>query len=550
MASSITSAGAASGMDFESIISASLEAKRAQLERQTTTQKEEANIELSGVGQLKSALETFQKALQAFTEDNAFNARKVTIDQPEDTKYFTVEAEEDASNMQYDVIVEQLASTEKISKNFTIGENENQFQAGTLTFNLGKRENEDGQMEDVSFTIDIEEGDSLELIRRKINENDYGDANNALTITETPKDASDDLVDADGNKLQSLDAFNFAGGTTTPDAGATTIGGWNYTKAQDAVITLDGQEVRSESNVFDEQISGITLTVNRVSEKDDKQNFISNTLKVEEDYDAVATKMQNFVSAYNTLMSTMDSLYEHNTYTDGENNYDGGYLAGDSMLRSLQTQIQQKVSSAGMDSKTGQSIYSMGLEFEQDGTLSLDSTAFKEALTDSYNLVVNAFSGDDGLLKQLDTFIEDYTESQGILDQRKDQLNSEISDLEAEELENELSQAAELKELCARAEKTAVTFESIDPSLISSDSFFFHKKGESIMKLDKIYNAEKKAEKVRELLCLAAGLGAFLLSIIRRQTEEASLWFTIVVCAVVAALIICFFVLWYRSYRR
>ena len=174
MASSITSAGAASGMDFESIISASLEAKRAQLERQTTTQKEEANIELSGVGQLKSALETFQKALQAFTEDNAFNARKVTIDQPEDTKYFTVEAEEDASNMQYDVIVEQLASTEKISKNFTIGENENQFQAGTLTFNLGKRENEDGQMEDVSFTIDIEEGDSLELIRRKINENDYG----------------------------------------------------------------------------------------------------------------------------------------------------------------------------------------------------------------------------------------------------------------------------------------------------------------------------------------------------------------------------------------
>lgn len=459
MASSITSAGAASGMDFESIISASLEAKRAQLERQTTTQKEEANIELSGVGQLKSALETFQKALQAFTEDNAFNARKVTIDQPEDTKYFTVEAEDDASNMQYDVIVKQLASTEKISKNFTIGENENQFQAGTLTFNLGKRENEDGQKEDVSFTIDIEEGDSLELIRRKINENDYGltanyvktkdgytlsidtgksgDANNALTITATPKDASDDLKDADGNKLQSLDAFNFAGGTTTPDAGATTIGGWNYTKAQDAVITLDGQEVRSESNVFDEQISGITLTVNRVSEKDDKQNFISNTLKVEEDYDAVATKMQNFVSAYNTLMSTMDSLYEHNTYTDGENNYDGGYLAGDSMLRSLQTQIQQKVSSAGMDSKTGQSIYSMGLEFEQDGTLSLDSTAFKEALTDNYNLVVNAFSGDDGLLKQLDTFIEDYTESQGILDQRKDQLNSEISDLEAEELENE-----------------------------------------------------------------------------------------------------------------
>ena len=67
----------------------------------------------------------------------------------------------------------------------------------------------------------------------------------------------------------------------------------------------------------------------------------------------------------------------------------------------------------------------------------------------------------------------------------------ELMEKRSEELENELSQAAELKELCARAEKTAVTFESIDPSLISSDSFFFHKKGESIMKLDKIYNKDK-----------------------------------------------------------
>ena len=111
MASSITSAGAASGMDFESIISASLEAKRAQLESQTTTKKEEANVELSGVGQLKSALESFQSTLQAFTEDNAFNTRKITIDQPSDTTYFTVSAEDDVSNMYHDIIVEQLSSS-------------------------------------------------------------------------------------------------------------------------------------------------------------------------------------------------------------------------------------------------------------------------------------------------------------------------------------------------------------------------------------------------------------------------------------------------------
>ena len=81
MTSMITSAGAASGMDFESIIAASVEAKRTQLENSVTTQKEEAALELSGVGKLKSALEEFQKSIQALTEDNGFNSRKITINQ-------------------------------------------------------------------------------------------------------------------------------------------------------------------------------------------------------------------------------------------------------------------------------------------------------------------------------------------------------------------------------------------------------------------------------------------------------------------------------------
>ena len=79
MASMITSAGAASGMDFESIISAAIEVKRSQLENRVTEQKENASIELSGVGKLKSALEDFQKSIEALTEDNGFNARKLPL---------------------------------------------------------------------------------------------------------------------------------------------------------------------------------------------------------------------------------------------------------------------------------------------------------------------------------------------------------------------------------------------------------------------------------------------------------------------------------------
>lgn len=467
MASSITSAGAASGMDFESIISASLEAKRAQLESQTTTKKEEANVELSGVGQLKSALESFQSTLQAFTEDNAFNTRKITIDQPSDTTYFTVSAEDDVSNMYHDIIVEQLSSSQKITRNFDIGENDNAFQAGKLTFDLGKDEEGNAR----TFSIDIEEGDTLELIRKKINENDYGltanyvktedgyqltldtgttgSENNYLKITAEPDPSSGTagadgtLTDAEGNKLQSLSQFAFSGYTNVdadnngnPDDAAD-IDGWAVTAAKDAIIQVDGSRIRSDSNTFEGQISGITLTVNKVSAKDDDGNFEANSLTIEEDYSAMATKMQNFVSSYNSLMSTLDSLYEHNTYTDGENNYDGGYLAGNATVRALRNQLQNMVSSFGVSETTGQSIYNMGLSFEKDGTLELDSTTFKESLTGNFNLVVNAFSGDDGLLSQLDGVMEEYTKSSGILDEWEESLNSTISDLTAEENDNE-----------------------------------------------------------------------------------------------------------------
>ena len=63
----ITSAGAGSGIDMESIISASISAKKAQLQQPVITKKTNAQTTLSGVGQLKSAISSFTSIL-----DNVF----------------------------------------------------------------------------------------------------------------------------------------------------------------------------------------------------------------------------------------------------------------------------------------------------------------------------------------------------------------------------------------------------------------------------------------------------------------------------------------------
>ncbi|MDT3662390.1 MAG: flagellar filament capping protein FliD [Anaerobiospirillum sp.] len=442
MASMITSAGSASGMDFESIISAMVEAKSASISNTTTTRKAETELELSGVGKLKSALKTFQEAIEALTEGTGFNERKVTTDLTEENQYFTVSTEEDAANGNYNISVDQLAQSEKIAQKFDTGKT---FTAGTLKFTVPGVKDENGnwtkdehgvEIKERTFEIEVEDGDTLDSLRRKINNNDYGVT---ATILNT-KDGQKLVIDSGFSGNDATFKIEGTGGMTdfNYDSTTNTAGKWDVTQhAQDAVIRVDGEEMRSNTNEFDNAISGLTITANKLSAKDENGDVITNSVAITADNDKVTEKMQNFVNAYNTLMSTMDDLYKHNTYTDGENNYDGGELAGDNMLRSLQNQLQNMMSSMG-NGANGMNIYSMGFELESDGTISLDKTEFKEGLTDNFNALVNMLTGDDGLLTRFDETVEEYTKSAGILDKRSETLNMEVDRYEEEENENAL----------------------------------------------------------------------------------------------------------------
>ena len=442
MASMITSAGSASGMDFESIISAMVEAKSASISNTTTTRKAETELEISGVGKLKSALKTFQESIEALTEGTGFNERKVTTDLTEENQYFTVTTEEDAANGNYNISVDQLAQSEKIAQKFDTGKT---FSAGTLKFTVPGVKDENGnwttdsngnEIKERTFEIEVEDGDTLDSLRRKINNNDYGVT---ATILNT-KDGQKLVIDSGFSGDDATFKIEGTGGMTdfNYDSTTNTAGKWDVTQhAQDAVIRVDGEEMRSDTNEFDNAISGLTITANKLSAKDENNDVITNSVAITADNDKVTEKMQNFVNAYNTLMSTMDDLYKHNTYTDGENNYDGGELAGDNMLRSLQNQLQNMMSSMG-NGANGMNIYSMGFELESDGTISLDKTEFKEGLTDNFNALVNMLTGDDGLLTRFNDTVEEYTKSAGILDKRTETLNMEVDRYEEEENENAL----------------------------------------------------------------------------------------------------------------
>ena len=77
----ITSAGAGSGLDLESIISASVSAKKTQLQQPLITKKQNTQINLSGIGQLKSSISAFTDVLDKLSAPGAFNKRSINVAQ-------------------------------------------------------------------------------------------------------------------------------------------------------------------------------------------------------------------------------------------------------------------------------------------------------------------------------------------------------------------------------------------------------------------------------------------------------------------------------------
>ncbi len=450
MTASVTSAGAASGIDFESIISASVEAKKASLSSNISSRKAETNLQITGVGLMKSNLSTFKDLLDDMTKKNAFNKRTITTNQSSTDPAFTVSAKDDASNGNYNVTVTQLAQSTSFSQSFEGASQK--FGAGSLTFSIGS--GDDAK----SFSIDVGEDDTLSSIRDKINNSSdsFGVTANILTL----KDGTAKLVLDSGNTGDKYSNFSitasgdeklnvFNASVSTDADGNVTASDDSSMKlvrsGHDAVIDVDGDTLTSDTNVFDGTIAGIKLTVNKLSDtetitdSDGKTStgYKSNTLSVSTDKSAIKSMVSNFVETYNSLRTNLDNLSKSNTYTDGVSNDDGGYLAGDSTSRNIKSMLSNTLSSfTTTGDSSGLSIFSLGIKMDNSGNLSIDSTKFDEALDKNYEQVVNAFSSDDGICKKMSDSLELYTKSGGILDMRKDALNATVRNYENRENAN------------------------------------------------------------------------------------------------------------------
>ncbi|MBC6485853.1 flagellar filament capping protein FliD [Aeromonas hydrophila] len=423
----ITSAGAGSQLDLESVIAASVDAKKAQLMQPITTKKTNTQITLSGVGQLKSAIASFVTTLQAMAKDDAFNKRSINITQDKDKPVLKVESKAGASNGQYDISVEQLAKTSKFDGTFDSSTTPLITQDGKLTFKAG----------DKTFDVDVKAGDSLQSIRKRIN-NDADNFGLSVNIMNTSDGKSKLMIDSgvsgSGKDLQ------VTGNTTELTDNLVSKLTQSQT-AQDAKIKVDGNSLTSATNTFDGTIVGLKLTVLRESDSTTStdtngnpvKTYSSNKVDVTTDKAGIKDMVKSFVDGYNALVKKSNDLGKRNSIVAGKSQNDGGALAGDATTRAVVNMMNGLITEPSKKSSTYSTIFQMGIKMDNKGVLSIDDTKFSEAIDKNFDQVVAVFGGKDGVAGKLASQLETYSKTGGLLAKREDSLNSDLREVSRKE---------------------------------------------------------------------------------------------------------------------
>ncbi len=423
---SITSLGVGSGLDLESIVSALVESRK-QIKRVPVDQKKALKeIEVSGLSTLKSSLTTFKDYIKDVKSGDAVNKRSVTTDfKTDETPTFTYETTSSVTNSSHDIAVTQLASGTKMRGTAS---SDNYFSeagadgatvyrlrtGGSLTFTVGS--GDDAK----SFSVDIGDNSSLDSILKKVNS---ADGNPGVSLNYVV--GSDGSVNFTLSSSATGDDNELTIGGDVGILGMTGDGSDNIVQhAQNAKMLVDGVEITSEDNNFDDQVSGLKLTASTLSEQNEDGSWVTNNLTISQDKESFKSFTSEFVSKFNSVLSTCDKLYAKNTYTDGECNYDGGDLAGDSICKNVKESLKSVINN--FTTSTGDTLYSYGISIDKNGELTIDSDKLSKAVDGNYDQLISIFS-DIG--EQLDDKLEVYTKSStGILAQRSTSANNAVAD--------------------------------------------------------------------------------------------------------------------------
>ncbi|SIQ43294.1 flagellar filament capping protein FliD [Aquipseudomonas alcaligenes] len=341
------------------------------------------------------------------------------------------------------------------------------FQGGDIAISAGS----------VNLNVTIPDGFTLEDVRDliNINGNPQGisaaietDASGArLVLNSTNGSSLTTTVTSSGGTVGSnaLTALAPASGAVATATGpnSSTGGAGIISQAKSAVLFVDGLKVVSDSNSVTKAVDGVTLTLVSAQSASDIAAGKTIDVTVGTDKAAVKSNLQKFVDAYNSMMTTVGQLTA--VVPVGEDDAPvTGALVGDVTARGLVAGLRSELVKMGSDGSI-KALAQLGITTQKDGTLKIDDTVLNTALDNNFDQVADYLAGDKGLMGRLESNVNNYLKTNGVLDQRTKALQSTLTniddqrealDLRIEKLQERLvAQYTAMDQLVASLQKTS-----------------------------------------------------------------------------------------------
>jgi flagellar hook-associated protein 2 len=393
----ISSPGLGSGLDVNGIVTQLMALERQpinDLDRKEATQQ----AKLSAYGSLKGAISSFQNAMSGLASASRFTAYSVSSS-ASSTVGASIGGTAVAGSYTLDITnlaqAQKLVATGQTSDTAQIGTGANT----TLTFDFGTLSGgsfdaDTGQYTGAAFTSggsgaktvtigssnntlagirDAINAASIGVTASVINDGSGSPYRLVLSGNNTGADKSLKISVSGDATIASLLAHDPAGSQALSET----------VTAKNATFKVDGIAMSKTSNTITDAIAGVTLTLA-------KPPADSTPIKitVSQDKNQITGLVNSFAKAYNDLNKTLSDASAYNASTK-----QAAILNGDATVRSIQYQVRAMLSSPVTGtSGTFTTLSQIGVSFQKDGTLAVDSSKLQDAITKSADAVAALFA--------------------------------------------------------------------------------------------------------------------------------------------------------------
>ena len=457
----ITAAGTGSGIDIESLVTKLMSAEQTPLTA-LSTKASKIQTKISLIGQFKSLVSSLQTSAESLQNLGNLSGIKATLG---NSSALSVTTANSAATANYSVDVLQLARAQQVvstSGTFTsAGEalvaNGSGAATAKITLNFGTVSGSSFSADVTRVkTISIEAGTDGEItlqdVADAINGGDYGVSASlisdksgsvrlSLTGDETGAENAFSLgvsyLDSGGAEITPSTTQNLSKLAFDPSQTSSTFAIPTNGSAQDAKMKLNGVEIVRASNTIDDAVDGLTFNLTGTT-LDSEGTSTATTLTVARNSTAITTQLQAFVTSYNNLAKAISSTTSYNATTKT-----AGTLQGDSTIRGMQTQLRSLMTQTfGDGSNSTKTLSSLGIAFQKDGTLALDSSKLSTAVEDDLDGVLEflgAFdqkvsslapeASKDGFAYKLAQLTKGMVADDGLFDAKLDGLNKSVDNI-------------------------------------------------------------------------------------------------------------------------